>query len=206
MWRTVSSLRNGRGARSGAVLVLYSLGRATGRPLGLSIQHAGMRLALVRYSEGGVMIVGFDMYRNLSAGRRLEAQQKLQVQPHCGQRPVAMHAASSGCAGPRRVPGVGAAALTGVPAARRSWAGCGGRGRGAHTAQLEVEHHACAAGTSQRSLAQRTLMLCVVHAHAGRQELCTLRVLTFAKLNHARCSASALNGASRSRALRCKTT
>jgi hypothetical protein len=59
---------------------------------------------------------------------------------------------------------------------------------------------------TQRSLAQRTLMLSVVHAHAGRQELCTLRVLTFAKLNHARCSASALNGASRSRALRCKTT
>ena len=44
--------------------------------------------ALVRYSEGGVMIVGFDMYRNLSAGRRLEAQQKLQVQPHRAQATV----------------------------------------------------------------------------------------------------------------------
>ena len=31
------------------------------------------------------MIVGFDMYRNLSAGRRLEAQQKLQVQPRRAQ-------------------------------------------------------------------------------------------------------------------------
>ena len=45
------------------------------------MQHAACGWRAVRYSEGGVMIVGFDMYRNLSAGRRLEAQQKLQVQP-----------------------------------------------------------------------------------------------------------------------------
>lgn len=79
------------GAALGAVPCWSGLGTREGdwqAPSGLAYNTPHAAGALVRYSEGGVMIVGFDMYRNLSAGRRLEAQQKLQVQPHRAQATV----------------------------------------------------------------------------------------------------------------------